>query len=68
MGESEVRLEPSENEEPKDRYNLMYMAFLAMGLATLLPWNFFISLTGYWDYRFRNVTSTNDDDGPRYSS
>ena len=44
-------------ERPQDRYNFIYCIFFLMGLSTLLPWNFFISLTGFWDYRFRNVSA-----------
>jgi hypothetical protein len=27
-------------------------------MGTLLPWNFFISVNSFWDYKFRNVTAT----------
>ena len=33
-------------------------------MATLLPWNFFISVSSFWDYKFRavnNVTTANED-------
>ena len=30
--------------------------FVLVGMTTLLPWNFFISLTNFWDYKFRNVS------------
>ena len=32
--------------------------FVLVGMTTLLPWNFFISLTNFWDYKFRNVSET----------
>ena len=42
-----------------DKFNLIYMVFFSLGLSTLLPWNFFISLNGFWDYKFRNTTALN---------
>merc|ERR1719259_140453 len=44
---------------PRDKFNLIYMVFFSLGLSTLLPWNFFISLNGFWDYKFRNTTALN---------
>ena len=44
---------------PKDSYNFVYGVFFLLGLSTLLPWNFFISINQFWDYRFRNVSATN---------
>ena len=41
---------------PKDNYNLVYLVFVLVGITTLLPWNFFISLNNFWDYKFRNVS------------
>ena len=29
-------------------------------MGTLLPWNFFISLNSFWDYKFRNVSADNN--------
>jgi hypothetical protein len=43
---------------PKDTYNFVYVVFFLLGLSTLLPWNFFISITQFWDYRFRDVNAT----------
>ena len=45
-------------ELPKDSYNYVYGSFFLLGLSTLLPWNFFISINQFWDYRFRDVNST----------
>ena len=33
--------------------------FILVGITTLLPWNFFISLNNFWDYKFRNVSEDN---------
>ena len=41
---------------PQDKFNFIYFVFFSLGLSTLLPWNFFISLNGFWDYKFRNVS------------
>ena len=46
-------------QEPKDSYSFVYAVFFLLGLSTLLPWNFFISINQFWDYRFRDVNSTN---------
>jgi len=46
-------------ELPKDTYNFVYGVFFLLGLSTLLPWNFFISINQFWDYRFRDVNATN---------
>lgn len=40
---------------PIDHYNLIYMVFFLMGMSTMLPWNFFIALSNFWNYRFREV-------------
>ena len=39
-------------------FSLLYFlgVFVLVGMTTLLPWNFFISLTNFWDYKFRNVS------------
>ena len=31
---------------------------MLVGMTTLLPWNFFISLTNFWDYKFRDMNET----------
>merc|ERR1711963_1297478 len=43
-------------ELPKDNSNLVFwMAFL-IGFTILLPWNNLITVSGFWDYKFRNIT------------
>ena len=44
---------------PVDKHKLVYVVFVLLGIGTLLPWNFFISLNGFWDYKFRNTTALN---------
>ena len=41
---------------PSDRYRLTWLMFCLLGVGCLLPWNFFISVSDYWMYKFRNVT------------
>ena len=38
------------------------MAFCYLGMSTMLPWNFLISVTSFWDYKFRNVSSEQPED------
>lgn len=49
---------PSLSVAPKDKYKLVCIGFTILGLTTLLPWNFFITATDYWMYKFRNVSAT----------
>ena len=48
----------SSSSGPSDRYHAVYLVFYLLGMATLLPWNFFISVSSFWDYKFRDVNST----------
>ncbi|XP_044743206.1 equilibrative nucleoside transporter 1 [Chrysoperla carnea] len=41
--------------EPADRYYVAYIIFYILGLATLIPWNFFITADEYWMYKFRDI-------------
>lgn len=36
---------------------LVTLVFYALGMATLLPWNFFITAETYWQYKLRNVSA-----------
>jgi len=49
--------------EPKRQW-LVYGAFLALGLGTLLPWNVFITAESYWQYKFRNTSAPANSTGP----
>jgi hypothetical protein len=40
---------------------LVYWTVYYIGLIILLPWNILITVNGYWDYKFRNVTAGADD-------
>ena len=41
---------------PNDPGNGVYWFIYFLGLVILLPWNILITVNGYWDYKFRNVT------------
>lgn len=49
---------------PLDRYRVVFIGFTILGITTLLPWNFFITATDYWMFKFRNVTGLYDPDVP----
>jgi len=40
---------------PPDPYRMVYIIFYWLGVGTLLPWNFFISVPGYWMHKWRNI-------------
>lgn len=44
-----------------DRYHRTQLAFLLIGVATLMPWNIFITATDYWMFKFRDVNATHID-------
>ncbi|KAK2707873.1 equilibrative nucleoside transporter 1-like [Artemia franciscana] len=43
---------------PRDNNNFVYVAFYLLGMATLLPWNFFITINSYWLYKFRDLNNS----------
>jgi len=45
-------------EGPVDRFRLVYVIFYWLGIGTLLPWNMFISVVGYWNHKFRLLNET----------
>ena len=48
---------------PLDKLNLVYIIFGWLGVGTLLPWNFFITVNEYWSYKFacpESLKSSND--------
>jgi len=42
----------------KDTWNGVYLIFLLFGIGGTVPWNFFITANGYWEYKFRDVNQT----------
>ncbi|CAG0887790.1 unnamed protein product [Cyprideis torosa] len=53
-------------QESKDKFSLIFLVFYALGIASLLPYNFFITVDSYWMYKFRNVTPTINGTEPPY--
>ena len=55
---------------PRDRRNFISAAVFLVGVVLLLPWNMTTTVSGYWDFKFRNVTvdedtlDDDDDGGP----
>lgn len=51
----------AESSGVQDRNHVVYWIVFFTGLVILLPWNILITVNGYWDYKFRNVSldSTN---------
>lgn len=52
---------------PSDKYKFVCFGFMILGVTTLLPWNFFITATDYWMYKFRNVSGLYDAEQPHTS-
>ncbi|XP_026315717.1 equilibrative nucleoside transporter 1 [Hyposmocoma kahamanoa] len=46
-------------EEPTDRYRVVYFLFYLFGISSLVPWNFLITANDYWMYKFRDTTPKN---------
>lgn len=46
-------------EQPRDKYNVVYILFYLFGVTSLVPWNFLITANDYWMYKFRDVTPRN---------
>ena len=42
--------------EPKDRFNFVFWIVFLIGFTILLPWNILITVEGFWNYKFRNVS------------
>ncbi|CAF88775.1 unnamed protein product, partial [Tetraodon nigroviridis] len=43
---------------PRDKYHAVWIIFFIMGLATLLPWNFFMTATMYFTSRLKDGPHT----------
>ena len=49
---------------PVDKYNFVFWITFLIGFTILLPWNILITVEGFWNYKFRNVTY-NEEDAPK---
>lgn len=49
--------------EPADPHGLVLGLMYYMAVGTLLPWNFFINVSGYWMYKFRTVSNSSSPTG-----
>ena len=43
----------------EDRYNIIYWSTFFIGMSIYFPWNILITVTSYWNYKFRNVSNDN---------
>lgn len=46
----------------KDRYHFVFISASFLGVVILFPWNILITVTSYWNYKFRNVSLDNNED------
>ena len=46
----------------KDRYHFVFISASFLGVVILFPWNILITVTSYWNYKFRNVSIDNNED------
>ena len=44
----------------KDRYHFVYGSAFFIGMVILFPWNILITVTTYWNYKFRNISLDNE--------
>lgn len=47
------------NTSMKDRRHFVYISAFFIGMVILFPWNILITVTTYWNYKFRNVSLDN---------
>ena len=45
---------------PEDPHKFVYYMFYWLGIGTLLPWNFFISVPGYWQTKWETVVKDDE--------
>ena len=63
--ESIKKIKMNKNEQTivasTDKHSLVYLTFVLLGIGTLLPWNFFISVSAYWNFKYRTINETFDE-------
>ena len=52
---SDKRSESARRPVPEDRMRRVWLVFYMLGMTTLLPWNFFIAVNDYWNFKFRDI-------------
>jgi len=57
----ELNPAPAGSAGPEDKHKLVYVVFVLLGVGTLLPWNFFISVSAYWNFKYRSQNETYDE-------
>ena len=50
------------SQDTKDRYHFVFISASFLGVVILFPWNILITVTSYWNYKFRNVSLDNNED------
>ena len=60
MSEDTPLCPPEEDKRPSvnDGCRKVWIVFYLLGMTTLLPWNFFIAVNDYWNFKFRDVNNT----------
>jgi hypothetical protein len=48
--------------KPKDNYNFVYWSMFFLGILCLLPWDIAVTVSAYWQFKFRNATSVSSDE------
>jgi len=62
-----MAVDKKEENAPQDKFNLVYIIFGWLGVGTLLPWNFFITVNDYWKDKFDHNEEVQNDWGPNMS-
>ena len=52
---SDKRTESNRGAVPEDKLRRVWLVFYMLGMTTLLPWNFFIAVNDYWNFKFRDT-------------
>ena len=47
---------------PEDKFRIIYFIFGWLGIVTLLPWNFFITVSAYWDDKWKTISNDTSED------
>ena len=58
-----IRIRMKADADPHDRFSdfmfflfrLVWLVFYLLGMTTLLPWNFFIAVNDYWNYKVKTT-------------